>query len=78
MRLPDLPLNFRHAAAREIAHTADTLKQVEDNSADCRLNRDRLARLRPLLPDPELNEAIEHLDQAVIELGAIRRRLGGK
>ncbi|MFI5284486.1 MAG: hypothetical protein ACHQ0J_15380 [Candidatus Dormibacterales bacterium] len=73
--LPHQPLPFRKAAAKEIAFMAQTLKLIEDDISDIRLARDRLASLRPRVPDEELDLAIDYCDSAALALGAIRRRL---
>jgi division protein CdvB (Snf7/Vps24/ESCRT-III family) len=71
-------LDWRRAAANEIAHMAELHTRVKDTIADIRLDRDRLAALKAKLDDAELLTAIEFLDVAVVELGAVRRRLAGE
>jgi hypothetical protein len=72
------PLDFRRAAAFEIAKMASLIKSVEDRIAFLRLERDRAARLKAELHDAELFRAIEYLDLAVMELATIQHRLEGK
>lgn len=70
------PLDFRKAAARDLAAHVELHRRLDDLQAELRLGRERCARLH--LADPELAVALEHLDQAVIALGTIKRRVEGE
>jgi hypothetical protein len=68
-------LFWRRELAAELAHMDKLHKRLEDRIAYIRLERDRCARLRAELTDAGLDRAIEHLDAAALELGAIRAQL---
>lgn len=74
----DNPLSWRRAASREIEKLAGLHKRTEDRIAYLRLERDRVVQLGFELRDPALARAVELLDQAILELAAVRRRLEGQ
>jgi len=71
-------LDWRRAASKDLARKVDIHKRVEDRQAYLRLERDRLFHLRVDLPCNALDEALEHVDSAILCLGEARRHLEGK
>jgi hypothetical protein len=51
----------------------DASKELDDRQAFLRLERDRLWRLRIDLPCQALDEAVDHIDSAILLLGEARR-----
>lgn len=59
--------------AREIERLAGLHQRLEDRRAFLRLERDRLWRLRIELPCAAIDEALAHIDSAILCLGEARR-----
>lgn len=71
------PLPWRKAMAKELEQLAELHERCEDRQSETRLRRDRLWRLRIDLPCTAPDEAIEHVDSAVLCIGEARRHLEG-
>jgi hypothetical protein len=70
-------LDWRKSAAHDLERLEELHRRVDDRQSETRLLRDRLWRLRIDLPCQALDEAIEHIDSAILCLGEARRHLEG-
>jgi hypothetical protein len=68
-------LDYRKAAAKELEHQAGIDARIEARIAALRLERERVVRLGCDFPCKDLEEAVDHIDTALLLIGAARRHL---
>jgi hypothetical protein len=70
-----MSIDFRKAAAADLAHRVSLERRLADRISYNRLERDRLWQLRLDLPCESLTEAIDHADSLILNLCEARGHL---
>jgi hypothetical protein len=71
-------LDWRRAAARDLAHQVSLHKRLDDLQAALRHRREDAVRIGFDLPCADLEEAIDHLDSAILLIGSSRAHVEEK
>ncbi len=68
-------LDWRRAAARDLARKVELHKRLDHVQGALRHRREDVVRLGFDLPCADVAEAVDHIDSAIVLIGAARRHL---